>query len=80
MSSSWTPGGIPPSKRRRSTAPTASDRASACSSTACSCRDTVEEKVAALQETKRDLAASIIAADGSLLQKLDRETLEMLLA
>ena len=29
------------------------------------CRDTVEEKVAALQETKRDLAASIIAADGS---------------
>ncbi len=44
------------------------------------CRDSVEEKVAALQETKRDLAASIIAADGSLLQKLDRETLEMLLA
>jgi hypothetical protein len=44
------------------------------------CRDTVEEKVAALQETKRDLAASIIAADGSALQKLDRETLEMLLA
>ena len=44
------------------------------------CRDTVEEKVAALQETKRDLAASIIAADGSVLQKLDRETLEMLLA
>src|SRR4029077_4787833 len=44
------------------------------------CRDSVEEKVAALQETKRDLAASIISADGSLLQKLDRETLEMLLA
>ena len=44
------------------------------------CRDTVEEKVAALQKTKRDLAASIIAADGSALQKLDRETLEMLLA
>ena len=43
------------------------------------CRDTVEEKVAALQKTKRDLAASIIAADGSALQKLDRETLEMLL-
>ena len=44
------------------------------------CRDTVEEKVAALQKTKRDLAASIIAADGSALQKLDRETLELLLA
>ena len=44
------------------------------------CRDSVEEKVAALQETKRDLAASIIAADGSVMQKLDRETLEMLLA
>jgi superfamily II DNA or RNA helicase len=44
------------------------------------CRDTVEEKVAALQETKRDLAASILAADGSVMQKLDRETLELLLA
>ena len=44
------------------------------------CRDSVEEKVAALQETKRDLAASIFEADGSVLQKLDRETLEMLLA
>ncbi len=44
------------------------------------CRDSVEEKVAALQETKRDLAASIISADGSLMQKLDRATLESLLA
>jgi hypothetical protein len=44
------------------------------------CRDSVEEKVAALQQTKRDLAASIIAADGTLMQKLDRETLELLLA
>jgi superfamily II DNA or RNA helicase len=44
------------------------------------CRDSVEEKVAALQETKRDLAASIIAADGSVMQKLDKETLELLLA
>ena len=43
------------------------------------CRDSVEEKVAALQEEKRDLAASIINADGSLIQKLDRETLELLL-
>jgi hypothetical protein len=44
------------------------------------CRDSVEEKVAALQEEKRDLAASIINADGSLIQKLDRQTLELLLA
>jgi SNF2 family DNA or RNA helicase len=44
------------------------------------CRDSVEEKVAALQETKRDLAASIIAADGTVMQKLDRATLELLLA
>jgi hypothetical protein len=44
------------------------------------CRDSVEEKVAALQETKRDLAASLIAADGSIIQKLDRETLALLLA
>ena len=43
------------------------------------CRDSVEEKVAALQEQKRDLAAAIIDADGSLLQTLDRETLELLL-
>jgi len=44
------------------------------------CRDSVEQKVAALQETKRDLAASIIAGDGSVMQKLDRDTLEWLLA
>ena len=44
------------------------------------CRDTVEEKVAALQETKRDLTASIINADASLLRELDRETLELLLS
>ena len=44
------------------------------------CRDTVEEKVAALQQTKRDLTASIINADGSLLRQLDRETLELLLS
>jgi hypothetical protein len=43
------------------------------------CRDSVEEKVAALQEQKRDLASAIIDADGSLLQNLDRETLELLL-
>ena len=44
------------------------------------CRDTVEEKVAALQETKRELADAIIDADSSLMQKLDRETLELLLS
>ena len=43
-------------------------------------RDTVEEKVAELQQTKRDLTASIINADPSLLRRLDRETLEMLLS
>ncbi|HEY4186737.1 MAG TPA: DEAD/DEAH box helicase [Polyangia bacterium] len=43
------------------------------------CRDSVEEKVAALQDEKRDLAAAILGADGSLMQKLDRETLEALL-
>jgi len=44
------------------------------------CRDTVEEKVAALQQQKRDLTASIINADASLLRQLDRETLELLLS
>ncbi len=44
------------------------------------CRDTVEEKVAALQQTKRDLTASIINPDASLLRQLDRETLELLLS
>jgi SNF2 family DNA or RNA helicase len=44
------------------------------------CRDSVEEKVAALQEAKRDLAAAIMDDDGgTLLQNLDRETLELLL-
>src|SRR5665213_343302 len=44
------------------------------------CRDSVEEKVAALQEEKRDLANSIINADGGVMKKLDRETLELLLS
>jgi hypothetical protein len=44
------------------------------------CRDTVEEKVAELQQTKRDLTASIINADAGLLRQLDRETLELLLS
>jgi SNF2 family DNA or RNA helicase len=44
------------------------------------CRGSVEEKVAALQADKRELAESIINADSSLIQKLDKETLELLLA
>jgi hypothetical protein len=44
------------------------------------CRDTVEEKVAALQQKKRNLTESIINADASLVRQLDRETLELLLS
>lgn len=43
-------------------------------------RDTVEEKVVALQKTKRDLADAIISADNSLIRDLGREDLEMLLS
>ena len=43
-------------------------------------RDTVEEKVLDLQATKRDLAASIIQADNSLIRNLKREDLELLLS
>ncbi len=43
-------------------------------------RDTVEEKVLELQNTKRDLADAIINADNSLIRSLGREDLEMLLA
>lgn len=43
-------------------------------------RDTVEEKVLKLQETKRDLAASIIRADNSLIRSLQKEDLELLLS
>ena len=43
-------------------------------------RDTVEEKVAALQESKRGLAESIINSSGTILGGLDRETLEALLS
>ncbi len=44
------------------------------------CRDTVEEKVAALQESKRSLAEAIINADNSVIRGLDRETVEILLS
>jgi SNF2 family DNA or RNA helicase len=43
-------------------------------------RDTVEEKVVELQQTKRDLAAAIIEADGSVIRNLRREDLELLLS
>ena len=43
-------------------------------------RDTVEEKVLQLQETKRNLADAIISADNSLIRDLKREDLELLLS
>ena len=43
-------------------------------------RDTVEEKVAELQQTKRDLADAILSADGGLVRTLAAEDLEMLLS
>ncbi len=43
-------------------------------------RDTVEEKVLALQETKRELARAIITQDNSLVRALRREDLEVLLS
>jgi hypothetical protein len=43
-------------------------------------RDTVEEKVLELQNSKRDLADAIITADNSLIRSLTREDLELLLS
>jgi len=43
-------------------------------------RDTVEEKVLKLQESKRALADAIISADNSLIRNLGREDLELLLS
>jgi SNF2 family DNA or RNA helicase len=43
-------------------------------------RDTVEEKVLELQESKRGLADSVISADESLIRTLTREDLELLLS
>jgi SNF2 family DNA or RNA helicase len=43
-------------------------------------RDTVEEKVLQLQQTKRDLADAIITADNSVIGSLKREDLELLLS
>ena len=43
-------------------------------------KDTVEEKVVQLQQSKRELADAIINADNSLIRGLSREDLEMLLS
>ncbi|MEX2586670.1 MAG: DEAD/DEAH box helicase [Actinomycetota bacterium] len=43
-------------------------------------RDTVEEKVLALQESKRELADAIIGGDNSLIRRIRREDLELLLS
>ncbi len=43
-------------------------------------KDTVEEKVLKLQESKRELADAIINADNSVISKLGREELELLLS
>ena len=43
-------------------------------------KDTVEEKVLELQQSKRDLAAAIISVDNSLIRDLQREDLEILLS
>ena len=42
-------------------------------------RDTVEEKVLELQQAKRDLADAIISGDNSLISRIRREDLEVLL-
>lgn len=43
-------------------------------------RDTVEEKIVALQERKRELAESIVRADESMVSSLTAEDVEMLLS
>jgi|GEM_PF-315664 len=43
-------------------------------------KETVEEKILALQETKRDLADAVLSAGGSALTKLSAEDLELLLS
>jgi superfamily II DNA or RNA helicase len=42
-------------------------------------RDTVEEKVLELQQTKRELAEAILGADAGMLARITREDLELLL-
>jgi SNF2 family DNA or RNA helicase len=43
-------------------------------------KDTVEEKVLQLQQSKKDLADAIITADNSVIRSLGREDLELLLS
>ena len=43
------------------------------------CRNTVEEKIVKLQESKRELAEAIVTASESLISQLTAEDLEMLL-
>jgi SNF2 family DNA or RNA helicase len=43
-------------------------------------RDTVEEKIVALQDRKRDLAESIVRADESMVSSLTAEDVELLLS
>lgn len=43
-------------------------------------RDTIEEKILALQQTKRDLASAIIGGTSSLIRDLKTEDLELLLS
>ena len=43
-------------------------------------KDTVEEKVLQLQASKREIADAIINQDGSVLQKLRAEDIELLLS
>ena len=44
------------------------------------CRDTVEEKILALQDNKRKLAEAIISADNSMMSRLTTEDLQLLLS
>jgi SNF2 family DNA or RNA helicase len=43
-------------------------------------RDTVEEKVLSLQQSKRELADAVLSADAVGLRHLERDDLELLLS
>ena len=44
------------------------------------CRDTVEEKIVQLQQTKRGLSDAIISAENSLIRTLTADDLQLLLS
>jgi len=44
------------------------------------CRDTVEERIVALQQSKKKLADAIVSADNSLIRELTAEDLQLLLS